>query len=115
MQAALPRIGREELKERIDGAEDFMLVDALSPISYARSRLPGAVNLPPDSVDEWAPRRLPNRDAEVVVYCRDVDCDSSVVVGRRLIELGYRNVRHYADGKDDWVAAGLPLERSSQA
>jgi rhodanese-related sulfurtransferase len=111
VQAALPRIRREELQERIARGDGVVVVDALSPISYARSRLPGAVNLPPDSVDDWAPRRLRDRDAEIVVYCRDVDCDSSVLVGRRLVELGYRNVRHYAEGKDDWVAAGLPLER----
>jgi rhodanese-related sulfurtransferase len=38
-----------------------------------------------------------------------VACDSSLAVANRLIELGYRNVRHYAEGKRDWVKAGLPL------
>ena len=28
----------------------------------------------------------------------------------RLIELGYRNIRHYAEGMNDWMEAGLPLE-----
>jgi rhodanese-related sulfurtransferase len=109
--AALPRIGREELQERMERSDALVLVDALSPTSYAMSRLPGAINLPPDSVDEWAPRRLPDLGAEVVVYCLDADCDSSAIVARRLIELGYRDVRHYAEGKQDWVQAGLPLER----
>jgi rhodanese-related sulfurtransferase len=109
--AALPRIGREELRERMERSDGLVLVDALSPTSYAMSRLPGAINLPPDAVDEWAPRRIPDLGAEVVVYCMDADCDSSVVVARRLIELGYRDVRHYAEGKQDWVEAGLPLER----
>jgi rhodanese-related sulfurtransferase len=31
-------------------------------------------------------------------------------VGNRLVELGYRNVQHYAGGKKEWVEAGLPLE-----
>jgi hypothetical protein len=44
------------------------------------------------------------------VYCADITCNSSVDVANRLLELGYRNVRHYAAGKRDWVDAGLPLE-----
>jgi rhodanese-related sulfurtransferase len=46
----------------------------------------------------------------VIVYCSDANCDSSVLVANELIGLGYENVLHYADGKNDWIAAGLPLE-----
>jgi rhodanese-related sulfurtransferase len=106
----LPRIGRDELRRRLDDGAPLVLVDALAPIAFARSHLPGAINLTPEWVDERAPRRIPDRDAEVVVYCAGPDCETSSVVGRRLVELGYRNVRHYAGGKSDWVEAGLPLE-----
>jgi rhodanese-related sulfurtransferase len=108
--AALASIDRESLRRKIEQGERFALVDALAPMVYALSHLPGAVNIPPDSVDEWAPRRIPDLETEVVVYCSDADCDSSTAVAERLIELGYRNVRHYAGGKRDWAAAGLPLE-----
>ena len=37
-------------------------------------------------------------------------CYSSVSVANRLAEFGYRNVRHYPGGKEEWVAADLPLE-----
>ncbi len=87
-----------------------MLVDALPPISFAASHLPGAINIPPASVDERAPRRIPDRESEIVVYCTSPTCEASVEVGQRLLELGYRNVRHYPGGKDEWKAAGLPLE-----
>lgn len=106
----IPQIGREELHAKIEGGEEFVLVDALAPMSYARSHLPGAINLPLEWVDERAPRRIPDLGTEIVVYCVDVACDSSVLVGERLGQLGYRNVRHYAEGKADWTAAGLPLE-----
>jgi len=29
--------------------------------------------------------------------------------------MGYTNVRKYAEGKQDWEAAGLPLETGSRA
>ncbi|HET8651629.1 MAG TPA: rhodanese-like domain-containing protein [Gaiellaceae bacterium] len=107
----LPTITLDELRAKLDAGDDFVLVDALAPMSYARSRLPGAVNLPLEWVDERAPRQIPDLDTEVVVYCVDLECDSSVRVGERLAQLGYRNVRHYAEGKTGWVKAGLPLER----
>ena len=55
-------------------------------------------------------RRIPDRDTEVVVYCANPDCESSVEVAERLVELGYTRVSHYAGGKQDWREAGLPLE-----
>jgi rhodanese-related sulfurtransferase len=110
MAATLAGISREDLQQKLESGDEFVLVDALSPMSYARSHLPGAINLPPQSVDGRAQRRIPDRGTEVIVYCSDAGCDSSVLVANELIELGYRNVRHYAGGKDDWVAAGLPLE-----
>ncbi len=103
-------IGREELRQKVEGGEAFVLIDALPPIAFAASHLPGAVNISPDAVDGMAERRIPDLETEVVVYCANPDCESSGEVAARLVELGYRNVKHYSGGKDDWRAAGLPLE-----
>ena len=110
MADAVGRISREALQRKLEEGEELVLVDALSPMSYARSHLPGAINMPLEWVDERAPQRIPDLSALIVVYCSDADCDSSVMVGKRLQELGYRNVVHYAEGKSDWVEAGLPLD-----
>ena len=106
MASEIESVGREQLCEQIERGDDLVLVDALPPISFAASRLPGAINIPPASVDERAPRRIPDRESEIVVYCTSPTCDSSVEVGQRLLELGYRNVRHYPGGKDEWKEAG---------
>lgn len=103
-------VDREQLCEQIERGGDVVLVDALPPISFAASHLPGAINIPPASVEERAPRRIPDRESEIVVYCQSPTCESSVEVGQRLLELGYLNVRHYPGGKDEWKEAGLPLE-----
>ena len=110
MAPTIDHISRESLQQKIESGADFVLVDALSPMSYATSHLPGAINLPPESVDGRAQRRIPDRNTEVIVYCSDVTCNSSLHVANRLIELGYENISHYAEGKNDWVEAGLPLE-----
>jgi rhodanese-related sulfurtransferase len=113
--AALPQISRDELWQRIERGDHLVIVDALAPMSFAHSHLPGAINLPPEWVDERGPGRIPELDAEIVVYCASATCDSSVEVGNRLVELGYRRVRHYVGGKKDWIAAGLPVERAGAA
>jgi rhodanese-related sulfurtransferase len=110
MDPALDHVNRESLVQKIEAGAEFVLVDALAPMSYAASHLPGAINMPPEWVDERAGRHIPDRETEVVVYCSSSECDSSVAVANRLVELGYRNVLHYAGGKQDWADAGLPLE-----
>jgi rhodanese-related sulfurtransferase len=110
MRAALAEIARDELVTRIEGGEPLVLVDALGPISYGAAHLPGAINMPPERVDALADRRIPSLDDLVVVYCANPACESSVEVAERLVELGYRNVLHYAGGKEDWASVGLPLE-----
>ena len=105
-------IDRETLRDRIERGRNFVLVDARSPMAFAISHLPGAVNLPLIWVDERAHRRIGDPETEVVVYCESVTCESSAAVAARLRELGYRNVSHYAEGHRGWVAAGLPLDDS---
>jgi rhodanese-related sulfurtransferase len=110
MSTKLASITRDELRLLIEEGAPFVLVDALSALSYARSRLPGAVNITPEWVEARAPKLIPAADTEIVVYCAGDECDTSTIVGDRLVDLGYRNVRHYVEGKRDWVEAGLPLE-----
>jgi rhodanese-related sulfurtransferase len=110
MKTSLAHIDRESLREKIESGDEFVLVDALSPMSFALSHLPGAINLTPDWVDGRARRKIPDLDTEIVVYCESSDCDSSVIVANRLLDLGYRNVRHYVEGKRDWIEAGLAVD-----
>ena len=112
----LASVTRETLLAKMESGDDFVLVDALSPMSYAMSHLPGAVNIPPEGCERWAAKRIPEKTTEVVVYCQNPECESSIEVASRLLELGYENVGHYAGGKSDWAESGLPLEgRKSRA
>ena len=108
-EAELPPITRDEVVALL-GRPDVRLVEALGPAFFADAHLPGAVNIPPDRVDVLAPRLLPERDALVVVYCSGT-CTNSDSTARRLASLGYTDVRVYNGGKEDWIEAGLPVER----
>lgn len=107
-------ITREELESAID-AHEVVVVEALGPQYYESGHLPGAVNIPHTEVAELAPALLPDRHAAIVVYCSNLQCPNSAIAQGELRRLGYTNVRKYADGKQDWEAAGLTLEATVTA
>ena len=65
----LATVSREELKAKMDRGETFTLVETLPEVAYQHAHLPGAINLPPDRVRELAPGLLPDKGAEIIVYC----------------------------------------------
>ena len=99
-------IGREELKAKLDRGDDFKLIMALNRWAFEAKHIPGSVHF--DSPDELYAAVGP--DDEIVVYCSNVDCLSSVALYRGLLRRGYTNVRRYSGGLLDWEDAGLPLE-----
>jgi rhodanese-related sulfurtransferase len=104
------KITLEELRERIDSNPDLILVEALPEQYFRHSHIPGAINIPHTEVDSLAPDRLPDRHAEIVVYCASGPCPNSGIAANRLAALGYANVRDYHEGKAEWIDAGLPVE-----
>ncbi|MER7505570.1 rhodanese-like domain-containing protein [Nonomuraea pusilla] len=107
-------ISRDELKAAID-AGTVTVVDALGGQYYAQQHLPGAIALVEGEVADRAAELLPDRDAAIVAYCSNPACPNSEAVARRLVALGYTDVRTYREGIQDWVEAGLPVETSVNA
>ena len=62
-------ISRDELKQKIDRGGRFQLVETLPETAFHHAHLPGALNLPPDRVNELAPTLLPDKNADIIVYC----------------------------------------------
>ncbi|HEY6660582.1 MAG TPA: rhodanese-like domain-containing protein [Pyrinomonadaceae bacterium] len=62
-------ISRDELKQKLDRKDDFVLVETLPEVAYEHAHLPGAINIPSDQVNALAPKLLPDKNADIVVYC----------------------------------------------
>lgn len=62
-------ISRDELKAKIDRGDRFTLVETLAPTAYQHAHLPGAINMPLSQVEQLAPKLLPDKQADIVVYC----------------------------------------------
>ncbi|MEX1214507.1 rhodanese-like domain-containing protein [Saccharospirillum sp.] len=105
-------ISRDELKAKLDRNDSFVLIDTLPSDAFQQAHLPGAINIVSDDILEEAPKQVPDRDTEIVVYCGNGPCKRSSRSAERLRRLGYTRVRDYHEGKADWREAGLPLETS---
>jgi rhodanese-related sulfurtransferase len=99
-------IDRDELKAKLDRGDDFKLIQALNRWAFDAKHIPGSLHF--DTPDELYKAISPTD--EVVVYCSNVDCLSSVALYRDMVKRGYTNVRRYSGGLMDWEDAGLPLE-----
>ena len=107
-------ITREELRAAIETG-DVVVLEALPPAYFGKEHLPGARNLPLDDIDGLAPLLIPAAGTPVVTYCSNTACNNSTIAAQRLQALGYTDVRKYAEGKEDWVGAGLAVEHGPDA
>ena len=112
----MPRsLTRHELTAELSQTPTPVLVEALAARHYRDGHLPGARHLPHDRVAELAPTILPDKRAPIVVYCASSTCRNSHLAAQALERMGYANVGVYGGGKQDWVEAGLALERGDAA
>jgi len=104
-------ISRQEIRRRLRDPS-LTVVDVLPASSYADGHLPAAVSLPLEEIAARASAFLPDRAAEIAVYCGGPTCPRAEHAARLLRELGYSKVRHYHGGLAEWTEAGEALERS---
>jgi rhodanese-related sulfurtransferase len=103
-------IDRDQLQTMMDEGV-VTVVEVLDPPYYDKFHLPGALNVPlSGDFDQEIQDVVPDKTKPVAVYCLDEDCDASPEAARRMEGLGYDRVYDYEAGKEDWKAAGLPVE-----
>lgn len=99
-------ITRDELKAKLDRGDDFHLIMVLGEPAYRAMHIPGSEHFPnPMEVVEKV-----DPEEEVVVYCSGESCMASATAYWFLESKGYKNLRRYAGGLEDWHAAGYPME-----
>lgn len=105
---ALQPVRRDELlKMARDG--EAVVIDVRPADEYAAGHIPGAVNVPLESLPRWL-RQLP-KEQEVVAYCRGPYCMLAFDAVDKLRRRGYR-ARRLEDGFPEWQASRLPVERA---
>jgi rhodanese-related sulfurtransferase len=98
-------LSRKELQARLAANPGLTLLEALPAKYYDEWHLPGAKHFPHDRARALAPVVVPDRGAEIVVYCASKSCQNSHIAANVLQQMGYANVAVYAGGKEDWQEA----------
>ena len=70
-----------------------VLVDVRSGGEYREGHIPGAINIPNESIGTSAPPALPDKDQLILVYCRSGN--RSRQASARLAALGYTRVTEF--------------------
>ena len=61
-------ISTRDLKSKLDNRQ-ITVVETLAPERFREAHIPGALNIPPERINELAPQLLPNKGAEIITYC----------------------------------------------
>lgn len=107
------KLTQQELKQKIDKKEEFVLIDVLGEMSYQEKHIPGAVNIDVHKDDflEKAKKQFPDKSQEIVVYCASSTCQASPRAAMLLTQAGYTNVHDYENGLAGWEEADYEFEK----
>ncbi len=101
----------ETLLEMKENNESFTLVDTLGEDSYREEHIPGAINLPVESIVREAKGKV-DANAPVVTYCAGYTCEASTTAARKLGDTGFDRVLDFKGGLEAWKNAGFDTESS---
>lgn len=90
--------------------EGVLIIDSRPTArKYDPGHIPTAQNLPDSQFDKHADKLPQDKNTLLIFYCDGLECMLSHNSAYRAEKLGYTNVRVYAAGFPDWVAAGRPV------
>jgi rhodanese-related sulfurtransferase len=97
--AVYMRIDQATAKANLEARDDIILLDVRTEYEYDEIRIPGSMLLPDFDIRRLAPTLLPDKDAEIYVYCRSGARSREAVMA--LLSMGYTNV-YDMGGIIDW-------------
>jgi membrane protein DedA with SNARE-associated domain/rhodanese-related sulfurtransferase len=105
------RIDVEELHAQLRTASPPVVLDVRSQSArtFESQRIPGALHVPVQAVNEHA-ASLP-RDRDIILYCNCPNEASAALAAKVLMTHGFRRVRPLRGGLDAWIAAGYQIEQ----
>ncbi len=84
----------------------LIVLDVREPDEYEQGALAGALHIPRGHLEAQIENRLPDRDAEIIVYC--AGGVRSAFAAKTLGELGYSNAASMDGGFGQWKDEGRP-------
>ena len=89
----------EELQNKLNAKENFVLLDVRTQEEFDAGHIASAILLPYDEIALKAATVLPDKEKEIVLYCRSGR--RSAIAKKALVELGYKDVEDFG-GINRW-------------
>ena len=93
------QISREEAEALMQSESGYIILDVRRPDEFAKGHIPGAINIPNESIGSEEIPALPDKQQLILVYCRSGR--RSKEAAAKLVKLGYTNVVEFG-GIQDW-------------
>ena len=104
-------ISSQELMNELKSKNlNLRLINALQPTLFQKMHIPNSLNFA-----SWKNILLSvSKEDEVVVYCTNDLCYRSRALYRILNALGYKNLKRFSGGLQEWAEMGFELNSSFQ-
>ncbi len=105
----VPEEGPADLQRRLRAHEPVAVIDVRDPDEYRDGHIEGATNISRGFLEFRVGSVVADQETPVVLYCQTGL--RSVLAGKALKELGYKNVINLQGGYQKWAQSGLPTVR----
>jgi len=95
-----------QVKQRLDAADTFTLVDVREESEWAKGRLPRAIHLCKGIIERDIEKAVPVKSTPLVLYCGGGY--RSALAADNLQKMGYSNVISMDGGWRAWTEVGYP-------
>lgn len=92
-------VSYEELQQKLTDKAPIVLLDVRTQEEFNNGHIPEALLLPYDEIDQKAAQLLPEKEKEIIIYCRSGR--RSAIAKDSLEALGYTNVKDFG-GMNRW-------------
>ena len=93
------QINMDEAITMMEEESSYIILDVRTPEEFADKHIPGAINIPNETISTEEIPELPDKDQLILVYCRSGN--RSKQASEKLMKLGYTNVVEFG-GIIDW-------------
>ena len=93
------QITMDEAAAMMKEEKNYIVMDVRTTAEYNEKHIPGAINIPNESIGTDVIPELPDKDQLILVYCRSGN--RSKQASEKLVKLGYTNIVEFG-GILDW-------------
>ena len=98
-ESSYRQITMDEAAAMMEEENDYIILDVRTPEEFSEKHIPGAINIPNETIGTEEVPELPDKDQLILVYCRSGN--RSKQASDKLVGLGYTNIVEFG-GIIDW-------------